>query len=340
MNNTYSDELQHFGVPGMRWGHRKDPERSSSVRRPRSQYYGQETPKRKFNVKKAAAIAVGVGATAAIAAYAYKHPEQVKAASKKVESVLKKAGSKSVSAIKIVGKSTGKALKFAGKKTGSALKTIGDKTSPKIKNYVTTTAGKLGKFASDASRRATDAAIDSVFTVTGATIAAKIAANLSTSDTDDEKTAYKKSLVREASISAVNAATGNKLSNMRDEPDYGYKSNNNNNGGGNKNADAMQKTNQSKRLESIESAVGKPSGNAVSKQSPEWSKLFVNTDGSKVDTNVNMDIRSMQLAGYDAKQIREYVDYKFKKKQELNQADNDRSIYIGAALANAIIEVI
>lgn len=67
---VYPDELNHFGVKGMKWGVRKEPYSNSQImRRQKDSSMSQE---RKAKIKKAAKIGAAVAVTAAVAYGGYK----------------------------------------------------------------------------------------------------------------------------------------------------------------------------------------------------------------------------------------------------------------------------
>ena len=65
-------ELYHYGIPGMRWGHKKGPKASSSQSKPKKQKKELTPEEKKARGKKiAAGVLIGVGAMAVTAAAVY-----------------------------------------------------------------------------------------------------------------------------------------------------------------------------------------------------------------------------------------------------------------------------
>ena len=146
-NHSYSNELYHHGIKGMKWGVRryqnKDGTYTDAGKKRRSQD-PETVQKRKDTAKKVAAItvaAVGAVAVSAAAIYVAKNPQAV-------SNVLKKAGTTTVNALK-TGKN--KTVDFGKKAVKSSL--------TKTKAFVKTAPKKAGKAIVDGIKEGTKEAL-------------------------------------------------------------------------------------------------------------------------------------------------------------------------------------
>lgn len=276
-------ELYHHGILGQKWGIRrfqnKDGTRTSAGKK-REREADDSVSSKSFNKEKAKKIAVGVGTAAAVAASVTilatnpKARELAMRGAKATLTGLEKAGEKA-----IVGAEKG--VYNAGVAVSKGSSAIGKGIKKGGKALAEGTVAGLKK----GSEAATTAALATVGTYGITKVSKKYAAPENA--TDEQK--LRSDLIVNTTSAAIKAATSPTSSN----------SSNGNNKGNNANANARDIVNK----------VGQPNkSNSITRQSPEYSQLFKKSDGTHVSDKQSQMIRSMQSLGYDANQIRKYIE--------------------------------
>ena len=160
-------------------------------------------------------------------------------------------------------------------------------TSQKTKDFVKNQGKKMIKSFSDSASKAGKAMTDAALVSIGTIQISRLSKKLETNSDGSEAAAERNKLILDVATAGINSVTkANKGTNTNS---------NNQNKGNNVGSD-------------VSNIIGAPSKKGLDKSSSEYQNLFKDNSGNQRDSETRSTIKSLANAGYDADQIKRYLD--------------------------------